>query len=301
MAEFTFLCPECRQAIQCDVGYRGTQINCPICQKPIVVPPAPGSGNSPAGKSKKTIFAAAGGILIVLILGAVLFWFLMPTARPAGWVAFWPADGNANGLSGKHDGELLGGATFGDGVKGQAFLLNGHGATVKIPGGSDFNLGTKASIEFWMKADPDNSMHSYQGLVTSDFWFVSLTSGYTPNIGVNFGISTDNGRSFAETANPNGGGFVVSAGVWHHVAGVYDGTKLQLYVDGKPAGKPLPHRGMISRMPPGGFVAIGSEDGRVSAPSCIGNRYFNGLIDEVGIYNRALSPGEIQNIYKAGK
>lgn len=300
MAEFTFLCPECRQAIQCDVGYRGTQINCPVCQKPIVVPLAPGSTNRPAGKSKKSVLIATTiGIFVVLLAG--LFWFLMPTARPAGWVAFWPADGNANGLSGKHDGELVGGATFGPGVKGQAFQFNGNGEDVKIPGGSDFNLGDKATIEFWMKANPGNSMHSYQGLVTSDFWFVSLTSGYTPNIGVNFGISTDDGRSFAETANPNRGGFVVSAGEWHHVAGVYDGTKLQLFVDGKPAGKPLPHRGMISRMPPGGFVAIGSEDGRSTAPSCIGNRYFNGLIDEVGIYNRALSPAEIQGIYNAGR
>ena len=186
-------------------------------------------------------------------------------------------------------------------LKARPFLFNGRGATVKIPGDSDFNLGGKATIEFWMKADPGNSMRSYQGLVTSDFWFVSLTSGYTPNIGVNFGISTDDGRSFAETANPNHGGFVVSAGQWHHIAGVYDGKKLQLYVDGKPAGGPLLHRGKISMMPPGGFVAIGSEDGRSTAPNCIGNRYFNGLIDEVGIYNRVLSPGEIQVIYNAGR
>jgi outer membrane lipoprotein-sorting protein len=41
MAEFKFSCPQCNQHIQCDTGYAGTQINCPSCQKAIVVPQAP--------------------------------------------------------------------------------------------------------------------------------------------------------------------------------------------------------------------------------------------------------------------
>ncbi len=41
MAEFKFSCPQCNQHIQCDTGYSGMQINCPTCQKPIIVPQAP--------------------------------------------------------------------------------------------------------------------------------------------------------------------------------------------------------------------------------------------------------------------
>jgi outer membrane lipoprotein-sorting protein len=41
MAEFKFSCPQCNQHIQCDTGYAGMQINCPSCQKAIVVPQAP--------------------------------------------------------------------------------------------------------------------------------------------------------------------------------------------------------------------------------------------------------------------
>ena len=48
------------------------------------------------------------------------------------------------------------------------------------------------------------------------------------------------------------------------------------------------------------FLAIGSEDGRTNEPDLIGNRYFHGLIDEVGLFNRALSESEIQAIYNAG-
>ena len=55
---------------------------------------------------------------------------------------------------------------------------------------------------------------------------------------------------------------------------------------------------MISPMLPNSFVAIGSEDGRTTGPECIGNRYFKGLIDEVSIFNRALSAEEIQALCK---
>src|SRR5450432_2544855 len=47
MAEFKFACPQCGQNIQCGTGYAGMQINCPTCQKPIVVPPAPPSAAVP--------------------------------------------------------------------------------------------------------------------------------------------------------------------------------------------------------------------------------------------------------------
>src|SRR5450759_3088004 len=38
MSEFIFPCPQCGKDIQCDESYSGAQINCPICQSPIVVP-----------------------------------------------------------------------------------------------------------------------------------------------------------------------------------------------------------------------------------------------------------------------
>ena len=47
MAEFKFTCPQCGQHIECDPGYSGAQINCPTCQKPIVVPQVPGAAAPP--------------------------------------------------------------------------------------------------------------------------------------------------------------------------------------------------------------------------------------------------------------
>ena len=221
-------------------------------------------------------------------------------AAPSGLVAWWPAEGNANDIIGGNNGTMINGATFVTGEAGQAFSFNNSGIqAVDIPYSSSLNLTNQVTIEFWMKADPGNSMNYFQGLVTSDYYVLSIDVG-NPNLGV-YGIDfaiNDKG-TFYQTANANGGGAHVSAGVWHHVAGTYDGTKLQLYIDGQPSGKPMLHTGAISPLVlPGEFISIGSEDGRASC-GCTG-RHFWGLIDEAAIYNRALSSNEIAAIYNAG-
>ena len=48
MSEFKFSCPNCQQNIQATSEYSGLQINCPACQTPIIVPPAPDAPHSPA-------------------------------------------------------------------------------------------------------------------------------------------------------------------------------------------------------------------------------------------------------------
>src|SRR5206468_3879528 len=124
---------------------------------------------------------------------------------------------------------------------------------------------------------PTNTMTSYQGLVTSDFFDVEISNGFVVGpLGVDFVLSTDGGASvssssYPNTADSNGGGAVVSAGVWHHVAGTYDGAKLQLYIDGQPWGNPTFHTGAVSPMLANSYFSIGSEDGRTICSYCISN------------------------------
>src|SRR5205814_584298 len=92
---------------------------------------------------------------------------------------------------------------------------------------------------------------------------------------------------------------VVSSGEWHHIAATYDGAGLQLYIDGKAWGKRAVHTGAIFPMMPGSFLAFGSDDGRKFCPACAGKRYFKGLLDEVRIFNRALSSSEIAGLWKS--
>jgi DNA-directed RNA polymerase subunit RPC12/RpoP len=51
MAEFKFTCPQCKQHIECDANYVGSQINCPACRQAIIVPPVPPKVAAPGERS----------------------------------------------------------------------------------------------------------------------------------------------------------------------------------------------------------------------------------------------------------
>ena len=77
------------------------------------------------------------------------------------------------------------------------------------------------------------------------------------------------------------------------MAGTYDGTQVSIYVNGKLEGSTAVT----------GAIGASSNDLNIgSDPSNLQDtgRYWNGMIDEVEIFNRALSATEIQAIYSAG-
>ncbi|MCX6924670.1 MAG: hypothetical protein NT154_15865 [Verrucomicrobia bacterium] len=227
-----------------------------------------------------------------------------PKALSEAPIAQWHGEGNGLDSVGGNNAFALKGVEFAKGISGQAFKFNGDGASVDILRSPALDLRDQVTVEFWMKADADNAMATYQGLVTSEFYGVSIANGYSAGMGVIFFIGADGGAQMApplwlNTADANGGGAPVSPGQWHHIAGTYDGTKLQLYVDGRPQGRPNYHTGPMPPMERGNFVSIGSEQGRTLEPQITRTRYFQGLIDEVAIYNRALSAEEIAAIHRA--
>jgi hypothetical protein len=236
-----------------------------------------------------------------------------------GLIGFWAGNGNTEDSIGGDTAELVGGADYAPGLAGQAFNLETPGSYVKIPRTAALDPGSQVTVEFWMKANPDNAMNSYQGLVTSDFYGVEISNGYGGTMGVNFFVSLNPNwparsvgwggpvfnrittvANFTHVSDMNGGGAPVSAGTWH-IAGTYNGNQLQLYLDGQPWGRPVNRPGTIPPMLPESFVSVRSEDGRKTCPDCAGNRYFKGLISQVAIYNRALTAAEVREDYEALK
>jgi len=93
-----------------------------------------------------------------------------------------------------------------------------------------------------------------------------------------------NGSSYVRSPN---GGSLAWDGQWHHVAGTYDGSVVRLYVDGDDIDSgTATTTGIGYSLPTTNDFFVGAYRG-----SC--NLHFNGLIDEVHVWNRALSADEV--------
>ena len=201
---------------------------------------------------------------------------------PAGLVSWWSGDKTAEDVQGTNPGRLVGDASYTRGMVGPGFVFDGVDDAVVIP----------------------NSASLSPAQITLDAWvYPTGKAGTNRHI-----ISKDNelrtreyilGATFYDTFNANiwltDGTYVQALGTtpiqlntWYHVAMTHDGTKLDLYVNGvlEATADAVGNR-LITVNP----VGIGGN----SAPV-----FFQGIIDEAQIFNRALSDAEILAIYQAG-
>ena len=96
---------------------------------------------------------------------------------------------------------------------------------------------------------------------------------------------------FQFNANPGGSTWIsvqekLLPGKWHHITGTFDGNEIKCYLNGIETDK-----GKIPAISGGNGKFFIAQDGWVNV--------FNGVIDEVMIYNRALSENEIQQNFNA--
>lgn len=219
---------------------------------------------------------------------------------PTGLVGWWPGDGNANDQAGSNDGTLLGGVSFEPGKVGQAFAFDGDTAAVKIGASPALDVGSGGglTIEAWINPS-DLSIRSplmewNRGGTSSLEYGVHLFVLQPGDFGLGAGglfanLSEADGTphyliSAAGTIEPN---------AWQHVAVTYDKTTglARLYRNGE----------IVAEVNFGTIVPATSYDlylGR--GPALDGTQFYLGLLDEVSIYNSALSPSDIQAIYDAG-
>ena len=202
---------------------------------------------------------------------------------PSGLVGWWPAEGNAHDVVGTNNGTLVNGVTFTNGMVGQAFSFDGVSSYVSIPDSPSLDTCVSGiTVETWIKlnqltADPD-----WEGIVTkgNTSWRLMATAGAKT---VYFAATGASPEDVYGSRN-------VRDGQWHHVAGVYDGTNMSLYVDGTLD---------VSRAATGS-ISQNSSPVYIGGNVAMTGYIFDGLIDEASIYNRALTASEIQAIYAAG-
>jgi hypothetical protein len=203
-----------------------------------------------------------------------------------GLVGYWPfngpdIDGNLayDRSAGGNNGTITGSAALIDGKVGQG---------INFDGADDFvNLGTGlnqqvVTVTVWVKP---NTMASIKSVLSKARVYEMDIADGANYLSCYIGNGTNWATSHAHTASS------YTVGSWTFFACVYDGTNLTAYQDGIPGTTVQPEYS-----PPGSSsngIAIGRYGG--------GSYYFNGTIDEVRIYNRALEPEEIQRLYNLGR
>ncbi len=88
----------------------------------------------------------------------------------------------------------------------------------------------------------------------------------------------------------NSGALTIKNGVWSHLVGVYDSaaSKLRIYVNGALGGE----------LTASGSAADSNGDFVIGGDGATGIRYFDGIVDDAAIFNRALTHAEILSIYR---
>ena len=300
MGEFKFFCPRCGQNVQCDTGYSGTQINCPACQQAIVVPqPPPDAGATPVPAKPQTlrnilVIAAVVVVLAGLIVGG---WFGYSKYKrghwPTGLVALWSGEGNANDIVNGNNGTPVGALSYTNGEVGQAFVFNASTSYISVPASSSLNIGTGSgiTIECWIKPSAFNAVAGNGGpLIEWDSASVDGVNLWADGASRLSSVIHDTSGNVYAIQSASG---LLVTNSFQHVALTYDKSSGQAVIYWN--GIVVATNNFGSFTPQTTYpVNIGRRTGE---PIGNGDNY-NGLIDELSLYNRALSAAEIQAIYK---
>ena len=253
---------------------------------------------------RKIKYAVDLSFIIVAMIVAFATANVSAQVYPSGMVSYWTFDETsgttAYDVFGGNNGQLANGPVWTTGKVDGALSFDGVNDYVSVPHTSSISL-KQLSVEFWAKpsAPPSGSswvaqMFMVKGLDNDENYELGYYLGFilfkfTPGTELVSGGSAGGTRYLTvpvyRTFEP---------GKWYHIVGTFDGIEGRYYVNGAEFGYLKISGGeIVENDQP---LIIGSEVGMDGMMP----RYFPGIIDEVAIYNRALSAEEILQHYQDG-
>ncbi len=206
----------------------------------------------------------------------------------SGLVAYYPfneedgdklKDASGNGI----DGDLQ---NFDDGfsnsgVVGGAFSFDGLDDFIIVPHNDLMNLTDQATVSVWLNPVSVSNNGDFDRVLRKDVNFDLVL--------INGGVARVHGINKTPYSSPAD---TVVNGEWQHFAYTFKNEQVQWYKNGAPVGPPIP----------GNLGATNSNPLVISnfKPSNDIPRLFEGLMDELGIWQRALSASAIAGIYENG-
>ena len=203
---------------------------------------------------------------------------------PDGAVGWWPAEGDAVDILSSNNGTLVGATTFAAGMVGQAFKFGGFGDAVQLGNAPNLQLQS-FTIEAWI-ARASTHAATLDNPFGDGVLFAYGPSGYA------FGIH-DDGRLILSKVGVSGVFSPTLVAItdldFHHVAVTKSDSTVIFYADGVPS-TPQSYGEVFE------FTTNPGIGGR--GDNFTGS--FLGVVDELTVYNRALTADEIQAIFAAG-
>ncbi|MEI6781337.1 MAG: LamG domain-containing protein, partial [Verrucomicrobiota bacterium] len=242
------------------------------------------------------------GAGFALITCVTMTWWMTRDAAaacmpvPPGLIGWWAGETNPNDVLGLNNGSVQGGTTFAAGEVGQAFVFDGTNGYAQVPDATALSpqVGQvgEMTLDAWVfmarlpQFDGPTGQANRAVVVKGspgnwEYGFEIMTNG-APF----FGVWQSGGNGYTSVSSTNS----LSLGTWHHLAGTMrKGVFCRLYVDGQLVAESTSFSG-------------DTTDG--AAPLYFGRRgdgqYFDGAVDEVSLYGRALSSSEVNALFGAG-
>jgi hypothetical protein len=246
---------------------------------------------------KKTFYSLVCVLCTLLVLpAAAQIPGYVPTEGLVGW---WPFNGNANDESGNgHDGVVNGASLTADRFSNteQAYSFDGND-WIDVTNSSNLNLQNSFTISVWLKTD-----------------FINVNAGILGKWNNFNGVELEGQEQFAVTVNDNDDNSIYallrtdnspSANLqiqhinsnynnnnWKNLIFLWNGSQISLFDNSVLVDNSIAHGNMMNYLQ---HLEFGRYAGGQITSG--GNTHFNGVLDDIGIWNRALNEQEIQNLY----
>lgn len=200
-------------------------------------------------------------------------------------VAYYPFTGNAHDLSGLGNHGVVYGAQLTQdrfGKSNRAYYFDGVNDYINVKNNSILNFQEEITVSFWMRIDEFFSNREAYPISHGNWenrWKISIT----PEKNIRWTVKTNSGIKDLDSKT------VPATDLFYHIVTLYDGSNFDIYVNGQLANHAT-HTGLILK------TSIDLTMGQV-LPNSPGVN-FKGVLDDIRIFNYALSPEEIKNLYQ---